>query len=250
MRPALLLRLATVLGFVLLLEILCRLGVIPNFTMIPPSAMALGLYQLLLSGVLLPDLKTTLGGVAIAVTAAILVGFLAGALLHAVPRLRRTLDPFFASYYAVPVWAFYPLFIVLFGLNDIPKVIIGFLYAVVAMIVNTLNGLDRVPPVLRKMARTHQMGRGATVLFIILPSAAPHIFTGVKLSIAYAFIGVVGSEFILASAGIGYQISFAYNNFDNVILYSLILFIILFVSTLNLFLYSWERSILQRRGGR
>jgi NitT/TauT family transport system permease protein len=250
MRPALLLRLATVLGFVLLLEILCRLGVIPNFTMIPPSAMALGLYQLLLSGVLLPDLKTTLGGVAIAVTAAILVGFLAGALLHAVPRLRRTLDPFFASYYAVPVWAFYPLFIVLFGLNDIPKVIIGFLYAVVAMIVNTLNGLDRVPPVLRKMARTHQMGRGATVLFIILPSAAPHIFTGVKLSIAYAFIGVVGSEFILASAGIGYQISFAYNNFDNVILYSLILFIILFVSTVNLFLYSWERSILQRRGGR
>jgi len=250
MRPALLLRLATVLGFVLLLEILCRLGVIPNFTMIPPSAMALGLYQLLLSGVLLPDLKTTLGGVAIAVTAAILVGFLAGALLHAVPRLRRTLDPFFASYYAVPVWAFYPLFIVLFGLNDIPKVIIGFLYAVVAMIVNTLNGLDRVPPVLRKMARTHQMGRGATVLFIILPSAAPHIFTGVKLAIAYAFIGVVGSEFILASAGIGYQISFAYNNFDNVILYSLILFIILFVSTLNLFLYSWERSILQRRGGR
>jgi NitT/TauT family transport system permease protein len=250
MRQALLLRLATVLGFVVILEILCRLGVIPNFTMIPPSAMALGLYQLLLSGVLLPDLKTTLGGVAIAVTAAILVGFLAGALLHAVPRLRRTLDPFFASYYAVPVWAFYPLFIVLFGLNDIPKVIIGFLYAVVAMIVNTLNGLDRVPPVLRKMARTHQMGRGATVLFIILPSAAPHIFTGVKLAIAYAFIGVVGSEFILASAGIGYQISFAYNNFDNVILYSLILFIILFVSTVNLFLYSWERSILQRRGGR
>jgi NitT/TauT family transport system permease protein len=250
MRQALLLRLATVLGFVVLLEILCRLGVIPNFTMMPPSAMALGLYQLLLSGVLLPDLKTTLGGVAIAVTAAILVGFLAGALLHAVPRLRRTLDPFFASYYAVPVWAFYPLFIVLFGLNDIPKVIIGFLYAVVAMIVNTLNGLDRVPPVLRKMARTHQMGRGATVLFIILPSAAPHIFTGVKLAIAYAFIGVVGSEFILASAGIGYQISFAYNNFDNVILYSLILFIILFVSTVNLFLYSWERSILQRRGGR
>ena len=250
MRPALLLRLATVLGFVVLLEILCRLGVIPNFTMIPPTTMALGLYRLLISGALLPDLETTLSGVAIAVTAAILIGFLAGALLHAVPRLRRALDPFFASYYAVPVWAFYPLFIVLFGLNDIPKVIIGFLYAVVAMIVNTLNGLDRVPPVLRKMARTHQMGRGATVLFIILPSAAPHIFTGVKLAIAYAFIGVVGSEFILASAGIGYQISFAHNNFDNVILYSLILFIILFVSTVNLFLYSWERSILQRRGGR
>ena len=250
MRPPLLLRWVSVVGFVVILEILCRYDIIPNFTMIPPSEMALGLYRLLAGGTLLPDLKTTLGGVAIAVIAAILIGFLAGALLHSAPRLRRTLDPLFASYYAVPVWAFYPLFIVLFGLNDIPKVIIGFLYAVVAMIVNTLNGLDRVPPVLRKLARTHQMSRSATVLLIVLPSAAPHIFTGVKLAIAYAFIGVVGSEFILASAGIGYQISFAYNNFDNNLLYSLILFIIVFVSVVNLFLYSWERSILQRRGGR
>ncbi len=250
MSAALRLRLVTVAGAILLLELLCRAGVIPNFTMIPPSEMAIGLYRLLASGTLVPDLKTTLSGVAIAVAASILVGFLIGAALHSLPRLRRALDPFFASYYAVPVWAFYPLFIVLFGLNDIPKVVIGFLYAVVAMIVNTLNGLDRVPPVLRKLARTHQMSRGATVLLIILPSAAPHIFTGVKLAIAYAFIGVVGSEFILANAGIGYQISFAYNNFDNVILYSLILFIIVLVSTVNLFLYSWERSILRRRGGR
>ncbi len=250
MSAALRLRLVTVVGAILLLELLCRVGVIPNFTMIPPSEMAIGLYRLLASGTLLPDLKTTLSGVAIAVVASIVVGFLIGAALHSLPRLRRALDPFFASYYAVPVWAFYPLFIVLFGLNDIPKVVIGFLYAVVAMIVNTLNGLDRVPPVLRKLARTHQMSRAATVLLIILPSAAPHIFTGVKLAIAYAFIGVVGSEFILANAGIGYQISFAYNNFDNIILYSLILFIIVFVSTVNLLLYSWERSILRRRGGR
>ena len=92
--------------------------------------------------------------------------------------------------------------------------------------------------------------RPQTNSFAKLVASSPHIFTGVKLAIAYAFIGVVGSEFILASAGIGYQISFAYNNSDNVILYSLILFIILFVSTVNLFLYSWERSILQRRGGR
>jgi NitT/TauT family transport system permease protein len=248
MRAPLYLRLATVVAGILLIELLCRIGVIPNFTMIPPSEMAIGLYRLLASGTLLPDLRTTLSGVAIAVAGSVVVGFLLGAILHAVPRLRRALDPFFASYYAVPVWAFYPLFIVLFGLNDIPKVVIGFLYAVVAMIVNTLNGLDRVPPVLRKLARTHQMGRSATALLIILPSAAPHIFTGVKLAIAYAFIGVVGSEFILANAGIGYQISFAYNNFDNVILYSLILFIIVLVSTVNLFLYSWERSILRRRG--
>ena len=63
----------------------------------------------------------------------------------ALPRLRRAIDPLLASYYAVPTFMFYPLFIVLFGLNRWPLVAIGFLFAVVAMMLNTLNGFDRVP---------------------------------------------------------------------------------------------------------
>ena len=68
-------------------------------------------------------------------------------------RLRDTLDPLFATYYAVPVFAFYPFFIVVFGLGDLPQVLIAFMLGVVAVIVNTLNGLDRVPTVLLKTAR-------------------------------------------------------------------------------------------------
>ncbi len=248
MKPATQLRWAGVICLVLLIELLCRTGVIPSLTMIPPSEMATGLFAMLRSGEINVDLRTTLGGVAIAAVSAITTGFLAGVAIHAMPRVRRTVDPLFASYYAVPIWAFYPLFIVLFGLNDVPKVVIGFLYAVVAMIVNTLNGLDRVPPVLLRMAASLRMGRASTVMRIVLPAALPHIFTGVKLAIAYAFIGVVGSEFIMANAGIGYQISFTYNNFDNVSLYSLILFIILFATCINLVLFSYERMMMQRRG--
>ena len=64
--------------------------------------------------------------------------------------MRETLDPLFATYYAIPVFAFYPLFIVLFGLGDGPQILIGFMLGVVAVIVNTLNGLDRVPRVLQQ----------------------------------------------------------------------------------------------------
>ena len=71
----------------------------------------------------------------------------------AIATLRDTLDPLFATYYAIPVFAFYPLFIVIFGLGDGPQVLIGFMLGVVAVIVTTLNGLDRVPRVLRKTAR-------------------------------------------------------------------------------------------------
>ncbi|MEJ0067581.1 MAG: hypothetical protein WDO24_01195 [Pseudomonadota bacterium] len=51
----------------------------------------------------------------------------------------------------MPFFVFYPLFIVIFGLNDLPIVAIGFLFAVIAMVISTLNGLDRIPAVLLKV---------------------------------------------------------------------------------------------------
>ena len=62
-----------------------------------------------------------------------------------------------------------------------------------------------------------------------LPCAAPYILTGVKLAVAYALIGIIGSEFIMSRGGIGYEIGFAYNNFDNATMYPLIVLILLVV---------------------
>ena len=145
-------------------------------------------------------------------------------MLHATPRGRRIVDPLLATYYSVPVFVFYPLFIVLFGLNSIPKTVIGFLYAVVAMIINTLNGLDRVPSGYWKTAKAYQLTPAASATYIIFPSAGPYLFTGAKLAVVYSFIGVIGSEFILSSGGLGYRISFSYNNFQSDVMYGLILF--------------------------
>jgi ABC-type nitrate/sulfonate/bicarbonate transport system permease component len=86
--------------------------------------------------------------------------------------------------------------------------------------------------------------------FIQLPAAAPYLFTGVKLAVVYAFIGVIAGEFVLAGAGFGYRIAFAYNAFDNATMYGLLLLLIGGVGGLNLSLYRWERLIHERRGGR
>ena len=247
MSPAGLTRLAVVVAAVAALEILCRTGVIPNFTVIPPSAMAQSLWKILASGKFTHDIAATLSNVAIAIVAAMLVGVSAGTLLQSWPAARRVLDPLFATYYAVPMYAFYPLLIVIFGLGDLPQVAIGFLLAVMAVIINTLNGLDRVPAVLDKVARVHRMGPLATALRVRLPYAAPYIFTGFKLAVAYSFIGVIGAEFITSSRGIGYEISFAYNNFDNPVMYAMILFILLLVITVNMSLHAWEKRLLTRR---
>lgn len=243
-----LIRLAAVAVIVALIEIVCRVGLITPYTLIPPSQMVLGLFELMRSGEFASDMLRTVVAILIAIAAAVVFGLVGAIVLGALPRLRRALDPLMATYYSVPVFVFYPLFIVMFGLNDVPKVVIGFLLAVVAMITSSLNGFDRVPTVLRKTARVHRLGRVATIRRVVLPSAAPHIFNGIKLAVAYAFVGVLGAEFILSTGGIGYRIAYAFNDFDNRRMYALVVLILVVVSVVNAVLFGWERRLRQRRG--
>ena len=104
---------------------------------------------------------------------------------------------------------------------------------VVAVIVNTLNGLDRVPRVLLKTARIHAHVAGRHRAAHDAAVRGPYLLTGAKLAVAYAFIGVIGSEFIMSRGGIGYEISFAYTNFDNATMYPLIVLILLASIAIN-----------------
>lgn len=243
-------RLALITGAVAVLEAVCRSGLISRQVMIPPSQMATALWDLLVSGRFNADIGQTMACIVIALVLAAIVGFAAGVALHALPRLRQAIDPLLATYYAVPFFVFYPVLIVIFGLGRGPVIAIAFLFAVVAMIMNTLNGLDRVPPVLTKVARVHHLSPLAAALQLKLPAAAPYLFTGLKLAIAYVFIGVIASEFIMADSGLGYQISYAYNNFDNRTMYALMLFVIVVVTGVNMALYVWERHVLAKRWAR
>ena len=239
---------AVVAGFVLLLEGLCLAGVIDKVTMPPPHIIVRDLFRMIIAGRYFADIGKSLANVLLAFSSAYIFGVVAGTILHGYKTARDVLDPLFATYYAIPVFAFYPLFIVIFGLGDGPQVLIGFLLAVVAVIVTTLNGLDRVPLVLKKTAQVNGLNPLQTALRITLPFCAPYLLTAAKLALAYAFIGVIGSEFIMARSGMGYEISYAYTNFDNATMYPLILLILLFSIAANSLLSHWESVLLARRG--
>ena len=241
-------QIAVVAGFVLLLEALCLAGVIDKITMQPPHRIVVDFVRLLASGRLTPEIAKSMGNVLLAFVLAYVIGIVVGTVLHGFKTARDTLDPLFATYYAIPVFAFYPLFIVMFGLGDGPQVLIGVLLGVVAVIVTTLNGLDRVPPVLRKTARIGGLGPLETALRVTLPFCAPYLLTAAKLALAYAFIGVIGSEFIMARNGMGYEIGYAFLNFDNATMYPLILLILLLSIVMNGLLSHWEKVLLARRG--
>jgi NitT/TauT family transport system permease protein len=227
-------------------EAACRLGYVTQLTMVPPSEMVVGLVAAVREADTRAEIVTTLTGIGCAAGLSVSTGFLLGCLLRAWPRARVALDPLLATYYSIPTFIFYPMFIVFFGMNRIPIVVIGFMFAFIAMMTSTMNGLDRVPAVLFRTARMHRMGPVETVFRIVLPAAAPHLFTGVKLAIAYSFVGVLGAEFILSGSGVGYQIAFAFNGFDNERMYALILLVVIVVASVNTALLGWERR-LQRR---
>jgi NitT/TauT family transport system permease protein len=248
MKHPTLIRLALLATLILLLEALCARGTITRITMQPPHVMAANLVQMLASGRLNRAILRTLANAAAAFALAMAAGTGIAFVLHRLRQVRATLDPLFATYYAVPVFAFYPLLIILFGLGDLPEIVIGFMLAVIAVIVSVLNGLDRVPRVLLKTATVHGFNPWQTARRITLPCIGPYVLTGAKLALAYALIGVIGAEFIMSTNGMGYEISFAYTNFDNATMYPLILLILLLSIVMNGLLTHWEKVLLARRG--
>jgi NitT/TauT family transport system permease protein len=241
-------RLIVIVAAIGALEIACRTGLIDHRTVIPPSEMAVALVGILASGDINSDIVRTLGVIIVAVALSVVFGFALGLLVHALPRVREALDPFFATYYAVPIFIFYPVLIAIFGLSLAPIVLIAVATAIVAMIIATLNGLDRVPRVLTKVARVHRMGRVATAVRLQLPAAAPYLFTGVKLSVSYGFIAVIASEFILAPAGLGRDIADAYADFNNARMYALMLFVLVIATVVNMVLHAFDQRWSARRG--
>ncbi len=243
-------RAAFVLGAFAALELLCRLGVITRVTMVPPTEMVASFWDILRSGRFNRDIFFTLSNVAAAALLSIVIGFLFGAGLHALPRVRRPIEPLLSAYYAVPTFVFYPLLIVVFGVGRTALIVMGAIFGVVAMIVNTALGLDHVPPAITRTSAILQLDALRDMFLVRLPAASPHLVTGVKLAVAYSVIGIVAGEFILATEGIGKRVSFAYDNFDNRTMYGLLLLLLTAVMIVNGALSAWERRLHRRFGQR
>jgi len=192
-------------------------------------------------------LKTLLN-VGIACSTATVAGVGLGVAIHGWRALRHGLEPLFATYYAIPVYAFYPLFIVMFGLGDAPQILIGFMLAVVAVIMNTLN---RPRPCLPRAAenRPHVSPRS------VANRAAHHPAVRRALSAdrretrrGLCVHRRHRAEFIMSNTGVGYEISYAYNDFDNAIMYPLIVLILVVSVVVNSALSRWETALSRRRG--
>lgn len=231
---------------ILLLEWAARSGAIGAITLAAPSEMVSKLAELLLSGQIVNDLVQTAGSTFIAFGLATAVGIPVGWALWHWNTLQSILDPYLVAYYAMPIFAFYPMFIAIFGLNKIPIILIAFLTSIIAIIINTANGFGQVRDVYKQVGRSLRLSRYEEFRHIYLPAATPYIFTGLKLGFIYALIGVIASEFILANSGLGYQVAYNYNNFATSEMYAAMLLVVIIAIATNTILLRIEDRLYRR----
>lgn len=223
---ALMVQLGMVAAVLAVLELAPRLGWVNSVTLVPLSRMLSTLWQMTVSGTLWPNLGSTALAVFLAFALAVVTGLVGGYLLWRYKVALRMLNPYLTGYYAVPTFAFYPVLISIFGLNKAPIVLLGWAYAVVAVVVNTTAGLQHIPPTYFKVARVYRLGKLRAFWHIYLRAASPLIFNGVKLGFSYSIIGVIASEFLLSTRGLGWLVSYNYNNFGVASMYAAILLIV------------------------
>lgn len=146
-----------------------------------------------------------MGGLAAVLTGLIFVIF---------PRLERFLDPYFSALNALPRIALAPLFILWFGLGVGSKIAMGFTLTFFIVLSSTVAGMRGINQ--DHIVLTDTLGaRPRQKFFLVtLPGAVPVIFSGLRLGLIYALLGVIAGEILAAEHGLGQQLAFLASTFN------------------------------------
>jgi ABC-type nitrate/sulfonate/bicarbonate transport system permease component len=190
---------------------------------------------------LLPSLVRLLSGWLAAVVAGIAVGTLIGLS----SRARDFVDPVVQFLRAIPPPALLPLFLVLLGIGDAMKTVMIFFGVVWPILLNTADGVSSVEPLLRDTGRAYRVRAIDQLRYIILPSAAPKIFAGLRVSLSIAVILMVLSELYTATNGVGFVLVQAQRTFRSLDVWATIVFLGILGYALNALLGLVERHALR-----
>ncbi|MGB3355172.1 MAG: ABC transporter permease [Mycobacterium sp.] len=238
---------ALILLFIALAEIGSRAGWWNDTVLPAPSVIFAELGRLLTEPQFWLDARRTGIEVAASILFGCLLGFAAGLLFWKVPLLGRVFEPYLVSFYAVPLVLFYPVMIVLVGINAMSVIILATIMAAIPMALNTAVGLNQMPPVYMKLARSLRTSPRQTLFAIAIPAAGPYIVAGLRLAVVYALIGTIAMEFTTAQAGLGYRIRYLYEIFDNIQMFAYIVVVLVLSCLLTVALAAVERVLLRGR---
>jgi len=194
-----------------------------------PSRIGAALADLFSDGRIWPHLEATftaaLGGLALG----IVVGIVLGVVAALVRFIAELIEPVMSVLNAIPRVILAPLFVIWLGIGLASKVALSFILVAVLIFFTVFSGIRQVDPKLVERVITLGGNRWSLVRHVYLPSVAAWVLGNLKIAVGFAFTGACVGEFVAATHGLGYLLSFAQSTYNAALMFALILLILVVV---------------------
>jgi NitT/TauT family transport system permease protein len=176
-------------------------------------------------GTIWPHMEATFTAALVGLVLGILVGITLGVLAALIPPVAELLEPVMLLLNAIPRVILAPLFVIWFGIGLGSKVALAFILVSVVIFFTVFTGIRQVDRKLVERIQTLGGSRVDLLRQVYLPSVAAWVLGNLKVAVGFAFTGAVVGEFVAASRGLGYLLSFAQSTYNASLMMALVLLI-------------------------
>lgn len=213
-----------------------------------PSKIFAHMYQaIFVDYSILKESVWTLRSTAAAFVLGSLAGLALGLLFVAYPVLEKFLEPLFSALNSLPRIALAPLFLLWFGLGPASKIALGFSLTVFIVLNSTVAGARSVDSDWLTLSRMLGASKVAVFFKVTLISAVPTIFSGLRLGLIYALLGVIGGEIIASQHGLGQMLTYFAGTFDTNGVFAVLIFLAILGVALTRAMSALEQHLLRWR---
>src|SRR5690348_16993678 len=241
-------QLAALLVLLALWEAAGRAGMLNPLYLPAPSQIGAALYDLFSDGRIWPHLEATfsaaLGGLALGIA----IGVVLGVAAALVPLIAELLEPVMTLLNAVPRVVLAPLFVIWLGIGLASKIALAFILVAVLVFFTVFTGIRQVDRRLVERVITLGGGRATLLREVYMPSVTAWLLGNLKVAVGFAFTGAVVGEFVAATKGLGYLLSFAQSTYNAALMLALVFLIMLFVLLIFALSERLEKRLTRWRG--
>lgn len=227
----------------LLWEWAARSDLLPAAFIGQPSEFLAAFVEHLLDGTFLAAAFITLQATIAAFVIGSVAALLSALIMTAVPAIDRLMAPIIDALNALPRVALIPLFIIWFGLGLTQKIVSGVSIMYFVLLSYTLAGAKSTEPDHLLLARSLGIPRWQVFWQIVIPSAIPAIFAGMRLGMIYTILGVITAELLAGGRGLGTLVSYYSNTFDPNGVFAVLIVLIILTSALSALMTAVERFL-------
>jgi NitT/TauT family transport system permease protein len=201
-----------------------------------PSQIGAALYELFSTGRIWTHLEATFSAALIGLFLGILIGIVLGVLAALIPLIAELVEPVMTMLNAIPRVILAPIFVIWLGIGLASKVALAIVLVAVLIFFTVFTGIRQVDRRLVERVLTLGGTRADLVRHVYLPAVAAWVMSNLKIAVGFAFTGACVGEFVAATRGLGYLLSFAQSTYNAALMLAivlLIMFVVLFMFVLG-----------------